>query len=176
MRVRLTQASRAALCALIAAGSLAAGPLQAAPDLELRMSVDVPVPAPAQPVQFTVTVSNVGSSSAAGVVVKDKLPAELAIPVGMAAFVSAGSYEPTTGTWSVGDLAPTGSAVLIIPAVVAVPAQPPRVPTADAAGVGRCAPGCRAGALAGRMWGEAAYPARDSAAGSASDGATSLPD
>ena len=89
------------------------------------MSVDVPVPAPGQPVQFSVTVSNVGSNSAAGVVVMDKLPAELAIPVGMAAFVSAGSYEPTTGTWSVGDLARAASAVLIIPAVVAVPAQLP---------------------------------------------------
>lgn len=125
MRVRLPQVSRAALCALIAVSSLIAEPLRAAPDLELRMAVDVPVPAPGQPVQFTVTVSNVGADPAAGVVVMDRLPPELAIPVGMAAFVSAGSYDPTTGTWSVGDLAPARSALLTLPAVVAVPAQPP---------------------------------------------------
>jgi uncharacterized repeat protein (TIGR01451 family) len=125
MRVRIPQVSRVALCALIASSNLIAGPIRAAPDLELRMSVDVPVPAPGQPVQFTVTVSNVGSSPAAGVVVTDKLPAELAIPVGMAAFVSAGSYDPAAGTWSVGDLSPAGSALLVIPAVVSVPTQPP---------------------------------------------------
>lgn len=125
MRVRLREPSRIALCALIAGSSLVAEPLRAAPDLELRMAVDVPVPAPGQPVQFTVTVSNVGSDPAAGVVVMDRLPAELAIPVGMAAFVSVGSYDPATGTWSVGNLAPAGSAQLVIPAVVAVPVQPP---------------------------------------------------
>lgn len=125
MRVRLPQALRAVLCSLIAGSSLVAEPLLAAPDLELRMSVDVPVPSPGQPVQFSVSVSNVGSNAAAGVVVMDKLPAGLAIPVGMAAFVSTGSYDPATGTWSVGDLAPAGSAQLVIPAVVAVPVQPP---------------------------------------------------
>lgn len=125
MRVRLQQFSRAALCALIAGSSLVAEPLRAAPDLELRMSVDVPVPTPGQPVQFSISVSNIGGNAAAGVVVLDKLPAELAIPVGMAAFVSTGNYDPATGTWSVGDLAPAASAQLVIPAVVAVPVQPP---------------------------------------------------
>lgn len=125
MPVRLPPAAHTLLCSLIAGCCLIAAPLRAAPDLELRMSVDVPVPAPGQPVQFAVTVSNVGSDPAAGVVVMDRLPAELAIPAGMAAFVSAGSYDPATGNWSIGDLAPAGSAQLIIPAVVAVPAQPP---------------------------------------------------
>ena len=100
------------------------GLLLAAPDLELRMSVDIPVPGPGQPVQFTVTLSNIGTDSATGVVVTDKLPAELAIPVGMAAFTSTGTYSPDTGAWTVGDMAAGAKAVLVLPAIVAVPTQP----------------------------------------------------
>jgi uncharacterized repeat protein (TIGR01451 family) len=99
--------------------------LLAAPDLELRMSVDIPVPGPGQPVQFTVTLSNVGSDPATGVVVNDKLPAELAIPAGMAAFTSTGTYTPDTGTWIVGDMAAGATAVLVLPAIVAAATQPP---------------------------------------------------
>jgi uncharacterized repeat protein (TIGR01451 family) len=99
--------------------------LFAAPDLELEMSVDVPVPVPGQPVQFTVTLSNVGPDPAAAVVVTDKLPAGLTIPSGMAAFTSTGSYDPGTGVWNVGDLGPTASAQLVIPAIVTATPQPP---------------------------------------------------
>ena len=101
------------------------GFLLAAPDLELRMSVDVPVPGPGQPVQFTVTLNNVGADPATGVMVNDKLPAELAIPAGMAAFTSTGTYAPDTGTWIVGDMAAGATAVLVLPAIVAVATQPP---------------------------------------------------
>jgi hypothetical protein len=45
-----------------------------------------------------------------------------------------------------------------------------------AAGVGRSASGCRAGASAALIPGEAACQARDSAAGSAFDGACGPPD
>lgn len=99
--------------------------LMAAPDLELRMSVDIPVPGPGQPVQFTVTLTNIGTDPAAGVIVNDKLPAELAIPAGMAAFTSTGTYTPNTGTWIVGDMAAGATAVLVLPAIVAVATQPP---------------------------------------------------
>jgi uncharacterized repeat protein (TIGR01451 family) len=101
------------------------GLLLAAPDLELRMSVDIPVPGPGQPVQFTVTLNNIGTDPATGVVVTDKLPAELAIPAGMAAFTSTGTYSPVTGAWTVGDMAAGATAVLVLPAIVAVPTQPP---------------------------------------------------
>ena len=101
------------------------GVLFAAPDLELRMSVDIPVPGPGQPVQFTVTLNNIGADPATGVVVNDKLPAELAIPAGMAAFTSTGTYTPDTGTWIVGDMAAGATAVLVLPAIVAVATQPP---------------------------------------------------
>ena len=99
--------------------------LLAAPDLELRMSVDIPVPGPGQPVQFTVTLNNIGADPATGVVVNDKLPPELAIPVGMAAFTSVGTYTPGTGAWTVGDMAAGATAVLVLPAIVAAANQPP---------------------------------------------------
>ena len=104
---------------------LSPGLLLAAPDLELRMSVDIPVPGPGQPVQFTVTLTNIGTDPATGVMVTDKLPAELVIPAGMAAFTSTGTYSPDTGTWIVGDMAAGATAVLVLPAIVAAGTQPP---------------------------------------------------
>lgn len=97
----------------------------AAPDLALSMSVDVPVPGPGQPVQFTVTLNNVGADPATAVTVTDKLPAELAIPAGLAAFTSMGTYDSASGTWIVGDLAAGATAQLVIPAIVVVSAVPP---------------------------------------------------
>jgi uncharacterized repeat protein (TIGR01451 family) len=83
------------------------------------------VPTPGQPVQFTVTLRNVGTDPATAVVVTDKLPAGLDIPSGMAAFASTGSYDPATGAWTVGDLGPAASAQLVIPAIVTATTQPP---------------------------------------------------
>ncbi len=117
----------ASLCKIVAAAILWLYPglLLAAPDLELRMSVDVPIPGPDQPVQFTVTLNNIGTDPATGVVVTDKLPEVLAIPAGMAAFTSIGTYSSDTGAWTVGDMPSGASAVLVIPAIVAVATQPP---------------------------------------------------
>ena len=89
------------------------------------MSVDVPVPGPGQPVQFTITLNNGGADSATAVIVTDKLPAELAIPAGMAAFTSVGTYDAAMGAWVVGDLNPGATALLVIPAIVVAPVQPP---------------------------------------------------
>lgn len=112
----------------LAAGLLFAllpGVVLAAPDLALSMSVDVPVPGPSQPVQFTVTLTNVGTDAATAVTVTDKLPAELAIPAGLAAFASTGTYDPGTGAWAVGDLAAGATAQLVIPAIVVAATVPP---------------------------------------------------
>lgn len=98
--------------------------LLAAPDVALQMSVDPLVPTPGQPVEFTVVASNKGASSAVNVVVSDKLPPGLAIPAGMAAFPSTGTYDPSTGNWSVGALANGASATLVIPAIVVASPQP----------------------------------------------------
>jgi uncharacterized repeat protein (TIGR01451 family) len=112
---------------LVAAALLALFPalVVAAPDLALSMSVDVPVPGPGQPVQFTVTLNNVGADPATAVIVTNHLAAELAIPAGMAAFPSVGTYDAATGAWAVGDLGPGATALLVIPAIVVAPVQPP---------------------------------------------------
>lgn len=115
--------SRRRLMAVVLAFAPAA--LVAAPDIALHMSVDVAVPAPGQPVEFTVEASNLGDSAADDVVITDKLPAELAIPVGLAPFPSVGTYDPATGAWRVGSMEPGSSAKLVIPAVVAAASQPP---------------------------------------------------
>jgi uncharacterized repeat protein (TIGR01451 family) len=97
----------------------------AAPDLALQMTVDTPVPAPLQTVEFTLTLRNAGSDVATDVVVNDRLPPELAIPTGLAAFPSVGTYDAATGLWTVGTLNPGASAQLVIPAVVVSPGAPP---------------------------------------------------
>jgi uncharacterized repeat protein (TIGR01451 family) len=98
--------------------------LSAAPDIALQMTVDPAVPTPGQPVQFTITASNVGVDAANGVQVTDRLPEELAIPAGMAAFPSAGTYDAASGVWSVESLDAGASATLVLPAIVAVANQP----------------------------------------------------
>jgi len=99
--------------------------LCAAPDIALQMTVDTVVPVAGQPVQFTITASNVGTDDASGVQVTDLLPAELRIPTGMAAFPSTGTYDAATGVWSIGSLAAGANATLVIPAIVAGATQPP---------------------------------------------------
>ena len=99
--------------------------LCAAPDIALQMTVDTAVPAAGQPVQFTITASNIGADAADGVQVTDQLPAELTIPAGMAAFPSTGTYDAATGIWSIGALAAGANATLVIPAIVAATTQPP---------------------------------------------------
>jgi uncharacterized repeat protein (TIGR01451 family) len=99
--------------------------LCAAPDIALQMTVDTVVPAVGQPVQFTVTASNIGADAASGVQVTDQLPVELKIPAGMAAFPSTGTYDAATGVWSIGSLAAGANATLVIPAIVAGATQPP---------------------------------------------------
>jgi len=121
--MRLTQVR---VITLTAAAFLALVPLRlwAAPDIALQMTVDTVVPAAGQPVQFTITASNVGADAASGVQVTDRLPPELSIPPGMAAFPSTGTYDAATGLWSIGSLAAGANATLVIPAIVAVTTQP----------------------------------------------------
>jgi len=97
----------------------------AAVDIEVRKSVNNARPAPGEPVEFTVLANNVGDEPATGVSVIDALPAGLEIPVGAAAYTSTGTYDPSTGTWNIGDLAAGGSAVLTVPAVVTDPEPAP---------------------------------------------------
>jgi uncharacterized repeat protein (TIGR01451 family) len=90
----------------------------AAPDLAIEKTVDNPNPIGGEPVEFTVRVTNVGDEPATFVLVHDELPPELAIPDGMAAFVSVGDYDFPTGDWTVGALNPAETAVMTMPAAV----------------------------------------------------------
>lgn len=99
--------------------------LCAAPDVALRMSVDPVVPTPGQPAEFTVVVTNEGTTAATDVVVNNQLSPALAIPAGMAAYPSSGTFDPLTGNWSLGTMASGATATLVIPAIVVGSPQPP---------------------------------------------------
>jgi len=83
-------------------------------DLEITKTVDNTRPNYLQNVTFTLKVHNNGPDNATGVTVLDKLPAGLK-------FISAsgnGTYNFTTGTWTIGSLANGGEAILNIIAQV----------------------------------------------------------
>ena len=122
MRLQLV---RVIVLAAVVVLALVPRQLCAAPDIALQMTVDTVVPTAGQPVQFTITASNIGTDAASGVQVTDQLPAELKIPTGMAAFPSTGTYDAATGVWSIDSLAAGANATLVIPAIVAVATQPP---------------------------------------------------
>jgi uncharacterized repeat protein (TIGR01451 family) len=67
---------------------------------------------------FDVIVKNLGPSPASGVSLNDDLPAGLAL---VEAAASQGSYDQTTGIWSVGSIGATGSAVLSVRVTVTDP-------------------------------------------------------
>ncbi len=74
-----------------------------AADLAIGKTADILVVSPGVITTFTLTVTNHGPD-AASVVVTDQLPAGMEIPAGMSAAASIGSYDETTGEWSVGIL------------------------------------------------------------------------
>lgn len=96
----------------------------AGPVLELSKRVDDPTPMQNESFEFSIEVANVGDETALEVHVDDRLPPELVLAPGMAAFPGSGSYDPDTGDWSVGDLAPGSGSTLTVPAMLAV-ADPP---------------------------------------------------
>ncbi len=68
MRLHLV---RVIVLASIAVLALVPQRLCAAPDIALQMTVDPVVPTAGQPVQFTITASNIGADAASGVQVTD---------------------------------------------------------------------------------------------------------
>jgi uncharacterized repeat protein (TIGR01451 family) len=95
----------------------ASDPFTVAPsaDLSFSKTADTLTPTVGQNVTFTLVVSNAGPSPATGVSVLDTLAGGLT-------FVSAsgvGSYEPTSGVWSVGDVAAGTTASLTLVATAA---------------------------------------------------------
>jgi len=95
-------------------------------DILVIKSVDNSTPSdPQQTVEFTIEVSNIGDGLATDVLVKDKLPTELAIPEGMVAFTSAGYYDPSSGRWELENIAPgSPPEIMTIPVVITSEHQP----------------------------------------------------
>jgi large repetitive protein len=87
-------------------------------DLVVTKTVDNPAANVGALATFTIGVRNAGPSSATGIVLHDVLPATLAGPV---ATPSQGTFDPATGTWTVGSLAPDATATLTIAATVSDP-------------------------------------------------------
>ncbi len=76
----------------------------------------MPAPNVGQTATFTVTVSNAGPNVATGVVIHDALPAGL---TWSSDTPSQGTYNHTTGDWTVGSVASCGTATLTLHATVA---------------------------------------------------------
>jgi uncharacterized repeat protein (TIGR01451 family) len=84
-------------------------------DVSVAKSVSNATPTVGQNVSFTITVTNHGPSPATSVAVTDQLPAALSYVTSVA---SAGSYDSTSGIWSIGSLANSASATLQITTAV----------------------------------------------------------
>jgi uncharacterized repeat protein (TIGR01451 family) len=94
--------------------------------VEVTKSVDNPLPdAPMQTIEFTIQATGIGDTTAGNVILQEILPPELSIPEGMAAFTSAGVYDPDSGEWRIGDLEPEQTEVMTLPAIVVADPQPP---------------------------------------------------
>ncbi len=84
-------------------------------DIQLTKSVDNPTPTVGEPVVFTVQAVNAGPSPATGVQITDSLPVGLTF---ISVAPSQGTYDSSTGAWSVGSLAVGAMATLQLTARV----------------------------------------------------------
>ncbi|TWU32279.1 DUF11 domain-containing protein [Novipirellula artificiosorum] len=84
-------------------------------DLALAKIIDEPAPNVGETIEYTLTLSNSGPSTATGVVVTDLLPNNLTYS---SSTPSQGNYDPATGLWTVGNVAVDITPSLVIRAVV----------------------------------------------------------
>jgi uncharacterized repeat protein (TIGR01451 family) len=85
-------------------------------DLSIAKTVSNPTPQVGSTITYTISLSNLGPDEATGVVVNDGLPSGLTF---VSATVSEGTYDPTSGTWEVSQIAPGHTQTLTITALVA---------------------------------------------------------
>lgn len=83
-------------------------------DIRLEKTIDNATPSVTDNVVYTITATNDGPDTGTGLVVTDQLPAG----VTYVSDDSGGAYDPGTGQWLVGTLAPAASATLLITAQV----------------------------------------------------------
>jgi uncharacterized repeat protein (TIGR01451 family) len=95
-------------------------------DLFLTKTVDNPKPNVGDMVTFTIGLSNLGPNDSTNVAVADALPAGLSL---FSETPSEGTYDPTTGLWTVGTVSAGGSQTLQIIANVISPGGTTNVAT-----------------------------------------------
>jgi uncharacterized repeat protein (TIGR01451 family) len=101
------------------------------PDLSVNKSLDTASPVVGQEIVFTITLNNLGTSTATGVQVTDLLPTGL---VFVSSTVSQGSYDSNTGIWTVGTVNNASSATLTITARVQTQGSKTNTATITASG------------------------------------------
>jgi large repetitive protein len=84
-------------------------------DLGVTKTVDIATPCVNSNVEFTVKVSNLGLNNATGVSLNDLLPSGYTYVSNIA---STGTYNATSGVWSIGDLEPSAVVTLKVVATV----------------------------------------------------------
>jgi uncharacterized repeat protein (TIGR01451 family) len=84
-------------------------------DIAVTKTVDRPSPKVGDTVTFTITARNTSGTNATGVKVNDLLPSGLALS---SVNSTAGSYDPVTGVWNVGNLNANVTASLTVAATV----------------------------------------------------------
>ncbi len=87
-------------------------------DLALSKTVDNSRPAVGDPDTFTIVITNNGPNATSGVVVADQLPTGLTF---VSSTPSQGTYDPSTGQWTVGSLASGATATLQLHVTVSAP-------------------------------------------------------
>ena len=108
----------AGLGALLSFVLLAPAEAQAQADLALTKTVSDATPNVGDTVTFTITLTNAGPVSAAGVTVTDLLPAGLTF---VSATPSQGTYISATGVWTVGTVTTATPQTLLIAAQLVSP-------------------------------------------------------
>ncbi len=84
-------------------------------DLGVTAAVDNARPIEGASVRYTITLTNAGPQAATGIQVTDLLPTGVTF---VSATPSVGSYDSTTGLWTVGGLAQGGTAMLVLTVTV----------------------------------------------------------
>ncbi|WP_283215048.1 hypothetical protein, partial [Methylobacterium trifolii] len=87
-------------------------------DLAVTTTVSNPTPNVGDVITFIDTLSNNGPIAATGITATDLLPAGLTL---VSATPSAGTYDPATGSWTVGQLGSSANATLTLTAMVNSP-------------------------------------------------------
>ena len=95
------------------AASVTETPQQA--DLVVGKTVSNPTPNVGETITYTIRVTNAGPNNATGVTIEDILPAAISYQSSQA---TQGSYDPGTGTWTVGTVANAVTEILTIATVL----------------------------------------------------------